>query len=85
MTENGVSAKLTAWSSTDRKYLTMLRNACPKFQVEVGILVESEDRIAWQRTLRGVQQLTCLGFPATHPPIIWRDMGTSRFQPKKMS
>jgi hypothetical protein len=29
MTENGVSAKLTAWSSTDRKYLTMLRNACP--------------------------------------------------------
>ncbi|WP_162026491.1 MULTISPECIES: ester cyclase [unclassified Lentimonas] len=42
--------------------------------------MEGEDRIAWQRTVRGIQNAALLGFPATKRPIIWRDMVTSRFQ-----
>ncbi|WP_162028568.1 MULTISPECIES: ester cyclase [unclassified Lentimonas] len=42
--------------------------------------MEGEDRIAWQRTVRGIQNGAFLGFPATKRPIIWRDMVTSRFQ-----
>jgi hypothetical protein len=42
--------------------------------------VEGEDRVAWQRTLRGIQQGDYKGFPATGRLIVWRDMVTSRFR-----
>jgi predicted ester cyclase len=63
-----------------RRILDMLRRAFPGIAVEVEILVEGEDRVAWQRTLRGVQSGAYQGFPATGKEIVWRDMVTSRFE-----
>ena len=62
------------------KFLGMLRSAFPDLQVEVEILVEGPDRVAWQRTLRGAQKGAFMGFPASGRPIVWRDMITSRFR-----
>ncbi len=58
----------------------MLRRAFPDLQVEVEILVEGKDRVAWQRTLRGTQQGDFMSFPACGRRIVWRDMFTSRFR-----
>ena len=63
-----------------RKYLEMLARAFPSIQVDVEILVEAEDRIAWLRTLRGVQEGSIAGFPACGREIVWRDMVTSWFR-----
>ena len=62
------------------EFLRMLRSAFPDLQVEVEILVEGPDRVAWQRTLRGAQKGAFMGFPASGRPIVWRDMITSRFR-----
>lgn len=62
-----------------RKYLVMLQRAFPDLRVEVEILVEAKDRVAWQRTLRATHKGDFKGFPATGRPIMWRDMVTSRF------
>ena len=63
-----------------RRSLGMLHGAFPDLKVEVEILVEKGVRVAWQRTLRGVQQGAFYGFPATGRLIVWREMLTSRFQ-----
>jgi steroid delta-isomerase-like uncharacterized protein len=62
-----------------RKVVRMYRRAFPDLQVEVEILVEDRDRVAWQRTLRATHQGDFKGFPATGHPIVWRDMVISRF------
>jgi predicted ester cyclase len=58
----------------------MYRRAFPDAEVEVEILAESKDRVAWQRTLRATHQGSFKGFPATGRPIVWRDMVVSRFR-----
>jgi hypothetical protein len=58
----------------------MLQRAFPDLQIEVEILVEGKDRVAWQRTLRGTQQGDFMGFPPCGRQIVWRDMVTSRFR-----
>ncbi len=63
-----------------RKYLNMVRRAFTSIQVEVEILVEAKDRVAWQRTIRGVHEGAFIGFPASGRDIVWRDMVTSRFR-----
>ena len=60
--------------------LSLIKSAFPKLRVDVEILVESGDRIAWMRTLRGIQKGSYKGFPASHLPIIWREMVTSEFR-----
>ncbi len=60
-------------------YIKMLHRAFSKIQVQVEILVERDDRIAWQRTIRGVQSGAFKGFPASGRNIVWQDMVTSRF------
>lgn len=44
------------------------------------MLVEGEDRVAWQRTLRGTHQGPFRGFPASGRRIVWREMLTSAFR-----
>lgn len=61
-----------------RSTVGLYRRAFPDLQVQVDILVEAEDRVAWQRTLRGTQQGAFKGFPATGRSIAWRDGVTSR-------
>jgi hypothetical protein len=63
-----------------RTILGMYQRAFPDIQVEVEILVEGKDRVAWQRTLRATHQGDFKGFPASGRPIVWRDMITSRFR-----
>ena len=64
-----------------RSFIGLLRRAFPDLQIEaVEILVEGEDRVAWQRTWRGTQQGNFKGFPACGRPVVWRDMVTSRFR-----
>lgn len=71
---------LTGGHGTIRKFLGMIQPAFGKIQMEVEILVEGKDRVAWQRTLRGIHRAACKGFPATGRQIVWRDMVTSRFR-----
>lgn len=63
-----------------RTFLGMIERGFPDLQVEVEILVEGEDRIAWQRTLRATHEGDYGGSPATGRKIVWRDMVTSRFE-----
>jgi predicted ester cyclase len=63
-----------------RRFLNMLQRGFSNLQVEIDILVEGKDRIAWQRTLRGTQQGDYMGFPATGREVVWRDMVTSQFR-----
>lgn len=68
-----------------RKILGLYRRAFPDVQVEVEILVESEDRVAWLRTLRGTHVGTFKGFPPSEGLLVWRDMVTSRFHSGKIA
>jgi steroid delta-isomerase-like uncharacterized protein len=63
-----------------RRVLKPLRRAFADLQVDVQILVNARDRIAWQRTLRGTHHRAFKGFPATGRTMVWRDMVTSRFE-----
>ena len=63
-----------------RRFLDKLQRAFPDLQIEVEILLEGKDRVAWQRTLRGTHQGDFMGFPACGRQIVWRDMVTSRFR-----
>lgn len=56
-----------------------LRKSFPDITVDVEILVEGHDRVAWQRTLRGTHKSKFKGFPGSGLLIEWRDMVTSRF------
>jgi steroid delta-isomerase-like uncharacterized protein len=71
---------MTGGHDTIRKILGMYRRAFPDLQVQVEILVEAKDRVAWQRTLRATHQGDFKGFPATGRTLVWRDMVTSRFR-----
>jgi predicted ester cyclase len=63
-----------------RKVVGMYQRAFPALQVRVEILVEGDDRVAWQRTLRGEHRGDVKGFRATGRQVVWRDMVTSRFR-----
>ncbi len=65
---------------TVKSILTGLRNSFPDIEVEVDILLEGEERVAWQRTLRGTHEGKFKGFPSSGDQIIWRDMVTSQFR-----
>jgi predicted ester cyclase len=60
-------------------FLGMIHQAFQDLQVDLEILLVGEDRIAWQRTFRATHTGKFLGFPASGKPMIWRDLGTSRF------
>lgn len=60
-----------------RGFVEKIRQAFPDLRVEVEVLVEGPDRVAWQRTLRGTHEGDFMGFPATGREIVWRDMMTS--------
>jgi predicted ester cyclase len=59
--------------------LELYQRAFPNLKIEVEILLEGTDRIAWQRTLRANHEGPFKGFPASGKQIVWRDVVTSRF------
>ena len=62
-----------------RKFIGLYQLGFTGLQIEVEILVEGKDRVAWQRTLRGTHIGPFKGFPASGLSIVWRDVLTSRF------
>ncbi len=60
-----------------RDTLSQLQKSFPDIQIEVEILVEGHNRVAWQRTYRGTHKSKFKGFPASGLKIVWRDMVTS--------
>ena len=63
-----------------RKFLKAVLTSFSDVEVDVEILVENGDRIAWQRTVRAIHHKSFKGFPATNRPIVWREMVTSRLE-----
>lgn len=59
--------------------LDLYREAFSGLTFELEILVEGDDRVSWQRTLRAVHSGAFLGFPASGAGLVWRDVVTSRF------
>lgn len=76
---HGTGRDLTGGPDAVRKFVGLLHGAFPDLEVTVEILAETEDRVAWQRTLTGTQSGSCMGFPATGRRVVWRDMIVSRF------
>ncbi|MEQ8957554.1 MAG: ester cyclase, partial [Coleofasciculus sp. C2-GNP5-27] len=67
-----VDAKAT--HGTIREVLTKIRERFSDIEVDVKILLASDNRVAWYRDLRGVQTGSYQGFPATNKPVKWRQM-----------
>lgn len=63
-----------------RKALQLSHEAFPKLEVTVEILADDGSRVAWVRTLTGVQQSAYKGFPASNRSITWHEMLTSEFR-----
>lgn len=61
-----------------RAAITLTRRAFSNLAVEVELLVEAQDRVAWQRTLKGTQTGAYHGFPASGREIQWREQVVSR-------
>lgn len=70
---------LTGGHGLVRRVVTALRASFADLEVHVDVLLVGDDRVAWQRTLRGVHVKAFQGFPATQRELVWRDMATSRF------
>lgn len=70
----------TGGPSAVRRWLGQLKEAFSDVRVDVEILVESGDRVAWQRTVYATQTGAFQGFPASNQRIVWRDMVTSRME-----
>ena len=56
-----------------RRFLGLYRRAFPDLQVEVEILVEAKDRVAWQRTLRATHKGGFKGFNQSSVSVIIRE------------
>lgn len=66
--------------ATIQKILRALLRAFTITEVDVEILLEGKDRIAWQRTITATHTGAYKGFPASGRKIIWQDMVVSQFQ-----
>lgn len=75
---HGTDRNITGHSAI-QGFLGLVHGAFQDLSVDVEILMEGEDRIAWQRTFRATHTGKFLGFPPSGKPMIWRDAGTSRF------
>lgn len=82
---HGTEADFSGDLGPVHRFLGMVHEAFPDIEVEVEILVESGDRIAWVRTVRGKQTGAFMGFPASNRDVVWRDMVTSRFEDGKIA
>ncbi len=52
--------------------------------LKTDILVENEDRITWQRTVRGTHITNMMGIPPSNKTITWNEMIVSRFEGDKI-
>lgn len=66
--------------SVVRRFTDQLLKSFSGLTVRVQVLMETEDRIAWQRTMSGVQTGSIQGFPASNAKVTWHDNVISRFE-----
>jgi len=81
----GYTAHLTDRTMTGghelvRSVAAKFKQAFTELSVEVQILVEGTDRVAWQRIIRGTQTGAFYGFPASGREVVWREMITTRIE-----
>lgn len=77
---HGTDGDMDGGHESIRRFLGMIQKAFPDLELEVEVLVESGDRVAWVRRLEAVQKGSFMGFPATGRRVVWRDMITSRVE-----
>ncbi len=69
-----------------RRFAKLLRSAIPDLRVvEVSLLIQAGDTIAWQRTLSGTHESEMMGIPPTGQKVEWRDMVVTRFDGEKIA
>ena len=68
-----------------RGFVTALRKAFPDLRVEIEILVEDGDRVAWLRTHRGTFEADLFGVTATGRPMVWQEMIVTRYEDGKIA
>jgi len=68
------------------KFVKQLRKSIPDVRVvDVEVLLQSGDTVAWQRTFRGTHEASLKGIPASGRRVEWRDMMVSRFEGGKIA
>ncbi len=69
-----------------RRFAKRLRSAIPDLRVvEVALLIQAGDTIAWQRTLSGTHEAEMMGIPPTGQKVEWRDIVVTRFDGEKIA
>ena len=69
-----------------RRFAKLLRSAIPDLRVvEVTVLIEAGDTIAWQRTFSGTHEAEMGGIPPTRQKVKWRDIVVTRFDGEKIA
>ena len=69
-----------------RRFVKLLRSAIPNLRVvEVAVLIQAGDTIAWQRTLSGKNEAEMMGIPPTGQKVKWREMMVTRFDGEKIA
>ncbi len=69
-----------------RRFIGQLRSAIPDLRVvEVALLIQAGNTIAWQRTLSGTHESEMMGIPPTGQKVEWRDMVVTRFDGEKIA
>ncbi len=64
-----------------RQFISQLRSSISNLQVvEISVLMQTEDKIAWQRTLSGIHEANLHGIPASGKKVKWIDLMVSRFE-----
>lgn len=69
-----------------RRFVAQLRSAIPNLRVvEVALLIQAGDTIAWQRTSSGTHEAKLKGIPPSPQKVEWRDMVVTRFDGEKIA
>ncbi len=69
-----------------RIFNKLLRSAIPDLRVvEVAVLTQAGDTIAWQRTLSGTNEAEMMGIPPTGGKVKWREILVTRFDGEKIA
>jgi predicted ester cyclase len=68
-----------------RDFVTAMRAAFPDLRVEIEVLVEDDDKVAWLRTHRGTFETDCLGVKATGKPMMWQTLIVTRHEDGKIA
>lgn len=69
-----------------RRFANLLRSAIGDLRVvEVAVLMQAGDTIAWQRTLSGTHKADMMGIPPSGKKVKWRDLVVTRFAGEKIA